>query len=45
MTQDMLLTREETFGPICALYKFASEDEVVKHAYGTSMGLASYFFT
>lgn len=45
MTQDMLLTREETFGPICALYKFDTEDEVVKYANDTSMGLASYFFT
>ncbi|KEF59445.1 succinate-semialdehyde dehydrogenase [Exophiala aquamarina CBS 119918] len=45
MTADMLLTREETFGPICALYKFDTEDEVVKYANDTSMGLASYFFT
>ncbi|KAK1761684.1 succinate-semialdehyde dehydrogenase [Phialemonium atrogriseum] len=45
MTQDMLLTREETFGPICGLYKFETEEEVVKYANDTSMGLASYFFT
>jgi acyl-CoA reductase-like NAD-dependent aldehyde dehydrogenase len=45
MTQYMLLTREETFSPICALYQFDTEDEVVKYANDTSMGLASYFFT
>lgn len=45
MTQDMLLTREETFGPICGLYKFDTEEEVVSYANSTSLGLASYFFT
>ena len=45
MTNDMLLTREETFGPICGLYQFDTEEEVVKYANDTSLGLASYFFT
>lgn len=45
MTQDMLLTREETFGPVCGLYKFDTEEEVVGYANDTSLGLASYFFT
>ncbi|KAJ9646013.1 hypothetical protein H2204_000675 [Knufia peltigerae] len=45
MTQGMLLTREETFGPVCGLYKFDTEDEVVTYANNTSLGLASYFFT
>lgn len=45
MTPDMLISREESFAPIAALYKFSSEDEAVKHANDTSMGLASYAFT
>ncbi|KAL1997872.1 hypothetical protein VTN02DRAFT_530 [Thermoascus thermophilus] len=45
MTQDMLISREETFAPILALYRFETEDEVVRLANDTSMGLASYAFT
>ncbi|RDW71837.1 succinate-semialdehyde dehydrogenase [Coleophoma crateriformis] len=43
--KEMLITEEETFAPVLAMYEFASEDEVVKAANDTSMGLASYFFT
>ncbi|KAL1968101.1 hypothetical protein VTN77DRAFT_2231 [Rasamsonia byssochlamydoides] len=45
MKQEMLISREETFAPIAALYKFETEEEVVKLANDTSMGLASYAFT
>jgi succinate-semialdehyde dehydrogenase len=45
MTYDMLITKEEIFGPLLGLYKFDTEEEVVKLANDTSMGLASYFFT
>lgn len=45
MTKDMLMTNEETFAPVCGLYSFDTEDEVVKLANDTSMGLASYAFT
>ena len=45
MTQDMLISREETFAPVCGLYKFDTEDEVIKWANDTSMGLASYAFS
>lgn len=45
MKPEMLTTKEETFGPLCALYKFETEEEAVKAANDTSMGLASYFFT
>jgi succinate-semialdehyde dehydrogenase / glutarate-semialdehyde dehydrogenase len=45
MTADMLMSREETFAPVCGLYKFETEEEVVKVANDTSMGLASYAFT
>jgi len=45
MTHDMLTSREETFGPLCALYPFDTEEQVVAWANDTSMGLASYAFT
>ena len=45
MTEDMLVSREETFAPIAALYKFETEEQAVKVANDTSMGLASYAFT
>lgn len=45
MTPDMLMSREETFGPVAGLYKFDTEEQVVKWANDTSMGLASYAFT
>lgn len=45
MSSDMLMAREETFAPVCGLFKFETEQEVVKWANDTSMGLASYAFT
>jgi len=45
MTHDMLTSREETFGPLCGLYPFDTEEQVVKWANDTSLGLASYAFT
>ncbi|OTA34189.1 hypothetical protein BTJ68_06328 [Hortaea werneckii EXF-2000] len=41
----MLIAREETFAPVMALFQFDTEEECVKMANDTSMGLASYFFT
>ncbi|KAF7951743.1 hypothetical protein EAE96_007042 [Botrytis aclada] len=43
--KEMLITEEETFAPVLALYSFDTEDEAVEAANNTSMGLASYFFT
>ncbi|KAK5955315.1 hypothetical protein OHC33_003997 [Knufia fluminis] len=45
MTSDMLMAKEETFAPVAGLFKFDTEEEVVKRANETSMGLASYAFT
>ena len=45
MTPAMLTTKEEIFGPLLGLYRFETEEEVVKAANDTSMGLAAYFFT
>ena len=39
------IQREETFGPIAALFKFESEDEVMASANDVEVGLAGYFFT
>ncbi|KAF9021104.1 succinate-semialdehyde dehydrogenase [Rhodocollybia butyracea] len=40
-----LINHEETFGPLAALVKFETEDEVVKMANSTEFGLAGYFFS
>ncbi len=45
VTTRMLVTREETFGPIAPVYRFKTEDEVVELANATQFGLASYFYT
>ncbi|KAJ6157571.1 hypothetical protein N7470_005163 [Penicillium chermesinum] len=45
MTKEMQITDEESFSPIAALYRFDTEEEAVKLANDTSMGLASYAFT
>ncbi|KAH6983980.1 Aldehyde/histidinol dehydrogenase [Ilyonectria destructans] len=45
MTHDMLTTKEEVFGPLMGIYKFETEEEAVKLANDTPMGLTSYFFT
>lgn len=45
MKPSMLMSCEETFGPVLGLYRFETEDEVVEWANDTDMGLASYFFT
>ncbi|KAJ7058214.1 Aldehyde/histidinol dehydrogenase [Mycena amicta] len=39
------LNSEETFGPLAALIKFETEEEVVKLANDTDVGLAGYFFS
>ncbi|WP_305985750.1 NAD-dependent succinate-semialdehyde dehydrogenase [Roseibium sp. MMSF_3544] len=44
-TADMKLSQEETFGPLAAVFKFRSEDEVIAAANDTETGLAAYFYT
>jgi len=44
VTTDMAVAREETFGPLAPLFRFRTEDEVVKLANDTEFGLAAYFF-
>ncbi|KAJ3465660.1 hypothetical protein MRS44_006318 [Fusarium solani] len=45
MDSSMKMSCEETFGPVCGLFKFDTEDKAIKLANDTSMGLASYAFT
>ncbi len=45
VTGDMLVSREETFGPIAPLRRFTSEAEAIEIANDTIYGLAAYFFT
>lgn len=45
VTQDMKVSKEETFGPLAALFRFKTEDEAVAMANDTEFGLAAYLFT
>jgi succinate-semialdehyde dehydrogenase / glutarate-semialdehyde dehydrogenase len=45
VTTDMMITREETFGPVAPLYRFKSDAEAVKMANDTEFGLAAYFYS
>ena len=44
VTPQMLLAREETFGPVAPLFRFKSEAEAVALANDTEFGLAAYFY-
>ena len=43
-TADMVLAREETFGPVAPLFKFETVEDVIAMANDTEFGLASYFY-
>ncbi len=42
---EMLITNEETFGPVAPIIPFDTEEEVLQHANNTEYGLAAYFYT
>jgi succinate-semialdehyde dehydrogenase/glutarate-semialdehyde dehydrogenase len=44
-TPDMLVFRDETFGPVAALFRFDSEEDAIAMANDTEYGLASYAYT
>ncbi len=43
-SSEMMVYREEIFGPVAPVFKFSSEEEVIALANDTSYGLASYFY-
>ncbi len=45
VTPDMLVSREETFGPVAPVFRFETEAEVIELANATEFGLASYFYS
>ena len=42
---DMLMFREETFGPVAPVFKFVTEAEALQMANATEFGLAAYLYT
>ncbi|PZR70579.1 MAG: succinate-semialdehyde dehydrogenase (NADP(+)), partial [Stutzerimonas stutzeri] len=45
VTPRMKVTHEETFGPVAPLYRFKTEDELIRLANDTEYGLAAYFYS
>ncbi len=45
VTPQMLVNREETFGPVAPLVRFEQEDEVLRLANDSPFGLSAYFYT
>ncbi|WP_322514804.1 NAD-dependent succinate-semialdehyde dehydrogenase [Rhodopseudomonas palustris] len=41
---DALVAHEETFGPLAPVFRFKTEDEVIKLANNSPFGLAAYFY-
>jgi succinate-semialdehyde dehydrogenase/glutarate-semialdehyde dehydrogenase len=44
-TPHMRIAREETFGPVAPIFRFATEQEAIHMANDTEFGLAAYFYT
>jgi succinate-semialdehyde dehydrogenase/glutarate-semialdehyde dehydrogenase len=45
VTPDMIITHEETFGPVAPLYRFREDRDAVTLANDTAYGLAAYFYS
>lgn len=45
VNQTMLVTKEETFGPLAPLIRFNDEQEAIDQANATEFGLAAYFYS
>jgi len=42
---EMMVAREETFGPVAPLFRFKTEQDAIRMANDTEFGLAAYFYT
>ena len=45
VTDHMKIADEETFGPVAPIFKFSSEEDVIKRANNTVFGLAAYLYS
>jgi len=45
ITTDMVVARDETFGPMAPLFRFKTEAEAIKMANDTEFGLAAYMYS
>ncbi len=45
VSSDMRVAREETFGPLAPVFRFAEEADAVRMANDTEFGLAAYFYS
>ena len=45
VSDEMLISKEETFGPVAPIFSFDTEQEVIERANNTPYGLAAYFYT
>lgn len=44
-TGEMIISKEEVFGPVAPVFRFSTEEEVIKMANDTEYGLAAYFYS
>ncbi len=44
-SQDMLVAKEETFGPLAPVFRFDTEEEAIRLANDSEFGLAAYFYS
>ena len=45
VTSNMMIAKEEIFGPVAPVFRFSTEEEVIQMANDTEYGLASYFYS
>jgi succinate-semialdehyde dehydrogenase/glutarate-semialdehyde dehydrogenase len=44
-TSEMIISQQEVFGPVAPVFRFSTEEEVIRQANDTDYGLASYFYS
>jgi len=45
ITRDMVISQEEIFGPVASIYRFKTEEEIIRIANDTPYGLSGYFYS